>query len=274
MGDLVHAVGEADFETAVVAGSRQTPVLVDFWAAWCGPCKTLAPVLEQVARSFAGRLTVVKVDTEAEPGLAARFQIRSIPTVLLFKDGRVASQFSGAQPEGAIRQWLAPQLPPPADSPLVRAGDALRRGDWAAARELLQPVLAEAADDPACRILLAEAELAGGDTVAARRHLDALPPDRQFEPAVEALRARLFFGDELATVDAGASDLDALYARGLWSAAGGHLTDAAEALLALVERSRAYRDDGARKALLKVFALAPEAPGIGDCRRRLARLLH
>jgi putative thioredoxin len=274
MGDLVRAVDRADFQAEVLDTSRRLPVLVDFWAAWCGPCKALAPVLERVAEAFAGRLKVVKVDTEAEPDLAAQFQIRSIPAVMLFKDGRLASQFVGAQPESAVRKWLEPQLPPAADGPLARAREAWRRGDAAAARELLQSALATDATDHDCRLLLAEVELGSGDADAARRHLDALPPDRQFEPGVAALKARLFLGEELATVDAGASDLDALYARGLRSAAAGHLADAAEALLALVERSRAYRDDGARKALLKVFELNPDEPGIGDYRRRLARLLH
>jgi putative thioredoxin len=274
MGDLVRAVGRADFQAEVLDGSRQLPVLVDFWAAWCGPCKALAPVLERVADTFAGRLRVVKVDTEAEPELAARFQIRSIPAVMLFKDGRIASQFVGAQPEGAIRQWLEPQLPPAADSPVALAREAWRRGDAAAARGLLRSALASDAADHDSRLLLAEVELGCSDAAAARGHLDALPPDRQFGADVQKLRARLFFADELAALGAAASDLDTLYARGLRSAAGGHVGDAAEALLALTERSRAYRDDAGRKALLRLFELNPDDPGVGDYRRRLARLLH
>jgi putative thioredoxin len=274
MGELVRAVGRADFEAEVLEGSRQVPVLVDFWAAWCGPCKALAPVLDKVAATYAGRLKVVKVDTEAEPELAAQFQIRSIPAVMLFKDGRVASQFVGAQPEAAIQQWLTPFLPPAADSALARAREAWRQGDVAAARGLLQGALAEAADNHDARILLAEVELTSGHAARAREHLESLPPDRQFEPAVVALQARLFFADELATVDPGGSDLDALYARALKSAAAGQLVDAGEALLALIERSRAYRDDAGRRALLQLFTLDPDAPDSGDLRRRLGRLLH
>jgi putative thioredoxin len=274
MGDLVRSVGLTDFQAEVLAASHQVPVLVDFWAAWCGPCKALSPILDKLAATYAGRLKVVKVDTEAEPDLAAQFQIRSIPAVMLFKDGRVANQFVGAQPEATIQQWLAPYLPPAADSPLARAREAWRQGDAATARTLLQAGLATAADDHECRVLLAEVELASGNASAAREHLDALPPDRQFEAVVESLKARLFFADELATVDPGVSDLDALYARALKSAAGGHLADAGEALLSLIERSRAYRDDAGRRALLQLFTLNADAPETADLRRRLGRLLH
>lgn len=274
MGDLVRSVGLADFQAEVLTESHQVPVLVDFWAAWCGPCKALAPILDKLAGTFAGRLKVVKVDTEAEPDLAAQFQIRSIPAVMLFKDGKVASQFVGAQPEAAIQQWLAPFLPPAANSSVARAREAWRQGDAAAARVQLQGALAEAADNHDARILLAEVELASGNATGAREHLDALPPDRQFEAAVVSLQARLFFADELATVDPGGSDLDALYARALKSAAGGHLADAGEALLSLIERNRAYRDDAGRRALLQLFTLNADAPETADLRRRLGRLLH
>jgi putative thioredoxin len=262
------------FQTEVLDASRKAPVLVDFWADWCGPCKALGPVLDRIAESLPGRLTVAKVDTEAEGELAAQFNIRSIPAVMLFKDGRVVAQFVGAQPEPAIRQWLAPHLPPAADSPLALAREAWRRGDGAAARAQLDAALAAEPADHDARELLAEVVLAAGDGATTRRLLDELPPDRQFSPAVTALKARLYFADELATVDAGASDLDDLYAKALRAAAAGRLDTAAEALLALTERSRAYRDDAGRRGLLQVFELAPDAPGLGDYRRRLARLLH
>ncbi len=245
MSDHVRATSLATFEQDVLAASRQLPVIVDFWADWCGPCRTLGPILDNVARAFAGRARVVKVDTDAEQQLASRFQIRSIPTVLLFRNGAVASQFVGVQPEQAIRDWLTPFLPPAANP---------------------------AEDSPET---LADKALAAGDTAAAREHLEDLPADRADSERVRALRARLAFADELPAVESGKADLDALYAEGLRAAVTGAYLRAAEAFLTLTVRSRAYREDAGRLALLRLFEIVGAEDALArDYRRRLAQALH
>lgn len=147
----------SDFQTDVLDRSQRTPVLVDFWAAWCGPCKMLGPVLEKLANEAAGRWVLVKVDTEAHQELAAQFQIRGIPNCKLFHRGAVVAEFSGAIPEPQLRTWLAQNLPTPKRETMARAREHLHAGRAADAAALLLPLHAAEPGDEELTVLTARA---------------------------------------------------------------------------------------------------------------------
>ncbi len=146
-----------DFQTDIVERSHRTPVLVDFWAEWCGPCKMLGPVLEKLAGEAAGRWTLVKIDTEAHQELAAQFEIRGIPAVKLFHRGLVVAEFSGALPEPQVRAWLAQHLPTPQRETMARARELLHAGHATEASDLLRPLAAAAPDNEELAVLTGRA---------------------------------------------------------------------------------------------------------------------
>lgn len=251
-----------DFEQAVIAASRRIPVLVDFWAEWCAPCRTLKPVLEKLAAEYGGRFVLAKVDSDRNQELAARYGVRGIPNVKAFVDGEMVDEFTGAQSEAQVRAFVERLLPSPAEPLRVAAAEARAQGDLEVARSLLGDALALDPANQAAHLDLAELHLDRQQFDAARTILDA--PAAGESPRRNALQARL----KLATGSAGA-DPAALRAR--IAADGGDLgaqlqlanalalrqdyREALEQLLEIVRCDRKWQDEAARRTMLDLFTL-------------------
>lgn len=278
-------VGAENFQSVVLDGSFDRPVLVDFWADWCAPCRMLTPILEKIANELAGKVIVAKINTEQEQGLAAEFGIRSLPTVQLFKSGQPVDQFMGALPEAQVREFLDRHIPRASDGLLERALGLMEGGDLARAEALIEQALAE--DPGNARVALAQVELtaARGDIAEAEAQLDRLPIELAHDPAVVALRGRLRFAAALegappeselgARLETDPNDSDSRYRLAAYQVVKGDYTAALENLLALMKRDRAYGDDAGRKGMLAVFdLLGGEGELVARYRARMMTALY
>lgn len=277
-------VGLENFQQVVLEGSMQVPVLVDFWAEWCGPCKTLMPLLAQLADAYQGKFILAKINTEEQQEIAAQFGIRSIPTVKLFINGQEVDEFAGALPESEVRAFLDKHLPNEAAGVIAAAQQLMATGDFEGALEMLGP--AQAADPTNAEILvtMAQAHAALNNFDAANFALDALPDDAKGSSEAASLRAQMHFAGEAPSPDevpalqaryeADPNDSEAAYKLALVAVLQGQAEMAIEALLQLMMRDRAYGDDAARKALLQLFEMLGDDPLATNGRRRMFNLLH
>ncbi|MBZ9558233.1 MULTISPECIES: co-chaperone YbbN [unclassified Modicisalibacter] len=276
-------VDMSNFQQVVLEGSLEIPVVLDCWAPWCEPCKSLTPVLEKLAHEYAGAFVLAKLNIEDNQQIAAQLGIRSVPDVKLIMQGQLYDQFQGALPESQIREWLGNYLQAPQDapaSPEEQAEAALAAGDPATAKAIYQQLIQDYPDYPDYRIGLASALVGEGEAEAAREILDALPPEHRDGAKARGVRARIEFGEEapsreeLAALE-GRDDSEAQFKRALRQVADGDYENGLEGLLALLKRDRAYGDDLARKTLLRVFdALGAEHPLTVAYRRKLFALLY
>jgi putative thioredoxin len=275
----VKDIGTAEFQQAVLDRSHVVPVVVDFWAPWCGPCRTLGPVIEREVAALGGRVELVKVNTDDNPELATTFGIQSIPAVKAFRSGQVASEFIGAKPAGAIRQWLL-ELAPSADvQSIERAEQLLAAGKPAEAEPLFRTLTGSPEVRDRALVGRARALLDLGQTAEVEGLLAAVDPRSAYVERAPSLQRRMtFFADAQAMggeVAARASlertpgDLDARWTLASAYAARGDFAHALEEFLELVSRSRKYREDGARVAMLAIFEQLGDSELVHEYRRRL-----
>ena len=280
---------QENFSRDVIDASHEAPVLVDFWAPWCGPCRTLSPLLASIETEFKGRLKVVKVNVDENQELSARFGVRSIPFVVAFVAGKAVDSFVGVLPAGSLRDFVGRLLPDPAETQRRKAAALLQAGDAAGAASALRAALALDPDRDATRIdlarLLLEHTTGPGRLDEASACLAGVSASGKLESSWLALNARLQSESRAAELPAAevlqqriAASPDDLQARlDLADAllARQDYEPALEQLLAIVERDRAFGDDIGRRRMLSVFDLAAGQPQVvSSYRRRLSAVLN
>ncbi len=286
MSEQTHvfdAVTES-FETEVLQKSMQTPVLVDFWATWCGPCKTLGPILEKLAGEYNGAFQLAKVDVDKEQEIAAAFQIRSVPTVFLVKGGQIVDGFPGAVPESQIRDFLKQHGVEPAEAANEAAAvEASAPVDPHADVVALRKAIEGEPDKAELKLDLALALLKTGAATEAETLLDALPANLSTDDRAVRAHARLGFIRLLkdappvevldAAIAANPDDLRARHLLGVQRLMAGQSQAALEQFLEMLRRDRAYQEGLPRKTLIETFRVLEDEDLVGQYRRKMSSLL-
>jgi len=296
-GELVKNSSSRTFMADVIDASHDAPVIVDFWAPWCGPCKTLGPQLEKAVREARGAVRMVKINIDENPDLAQQMRIQSIPVVYAFSQGRPVDGFVGAVPESQIKAFVkklvsmgGADLP---DSPIEQAMEQARElmdaGDSANAAGILAQVVQHDPANAIAKARLSRALLAGGDTKRARQALEGIGADKLKDPAVaaevNAAKAALDLSESASAAQGSLDDLQQKIARdandhqarldlatALYAAGDGDA--AVDALIESIRRSRTWNEEAARKQLLKLFeAFGPTDPRTVQGRRKLSAVL-
>ena len=277
------AVDATNFEHIVLEGSRTAPVLIDFWAPWCAPCRALKPILEKLAQEYGGQFTLATINSDENPELAAEMGVRGIPAVKAIVNGELLDEFVGALPESQVRAFIERVLPSPSAVAQAQGRERLDAGDFEAALGYYDSALALDARNQAAQIGRLEALVRLGRHDDARISLETLGPPSLDEPALAALRAELGFAAEPKAnaqsleqrIATHPEDLDARLQLARHHAQARAYEAALEQLLEIVRRDRKFNDDAGRKTMLEIFSLiGPNDPLVSRYRRLLSSALY
>ncbi|MEJ2141000.1 MAG: thioredoxin [Gammaproteobacteria bacterium] len=278
-------VTEQNFIPQVIEASHQQPVMVDFWATWCGPCQTLVPMLEQLASEYNGAFILAKVDVDQNQQLAGQFGVRSVPTVKIVKDGQIVDEFTGVIPDTEIRAKLDQHITRESDNKIEQAIALYEQGETDQAIVMIQQLILDEPDNHPARIEFARLLVSENRFDDARQLIDSLPADEKNKPEVRGLVAQIEMSNTLKdapSVDElrqrlakDESDSDARYLLGNQLIALGDYENAMEQFLQLMIRDREFNDDAGRKSLLQVFdMLGGSGELVTKYRRKMANALN
>jgi putative thioredoxin len=287
-GDLVKDTTTAAFRQDVLTESLKQPVLVDFWAPWCGPCKQLTPIIEKAVKAAGGKVKLVKMNIDEHPQIPGQLGIQSIPAVIAFQRGQPVDGFMGALPEsqvkGFIERLVGPVGPSAAEALLAEAEALAAQGDAAGAAELYAAILSQDPENVAALAALAKLHVEIGDLEAARRFLEMAPQAKANDPALAGARAAIELAEQAASlgdlaevqrrIEVDPADHQARFDLAVGLNARGKRKEAAEQLLEIVRRDRTWNEDGARKQLVQFFeAWGPTDENTVAGRRKLSSIL-
>jgi putative thioredoxin len=272
MSPSSYDVSNADFAEKVLDASHQVPVIVDFWAEWCQPCRTLKPILEKLAVEYGGRFILAKVDSDHNQELAQRYGVRGIPAVKAFVDGQMVDEFSGALPEGQVREFIDSLMPSPADPLRAQALEAHERGDLQGARKLMADAINLDPRNDTSYLDYVELSLEAGAVDDAKEVLDAVRGRCRDRVRVESLDAQMQLASGggadttalQARIAADANDLDARLQLANALALARDYRGALSQLLEIVRRDRKWNEDAGRKTMLTLFTLLASQPQHDD----------